>query len=174
MQVQETTKELAKLYHLITGLDLPTQTEPMHPIPPERDAEEYVSERLAALVEAASALTNPSLQYAIRYGWVPRANSAETPDAIRIDVELPGVRKEDITIEVREGLLAVSGRRVPASGGTARSLEIPPGRFARELPLPDGLDLEGCHAVLQDGLLSVQLPKGRNGAAAQRRISIEG
>ena len=97
----------------------------------------------------------------------------ETDEAVVVRVELAGVRGEDVKVQVDGELLKISGvRRVP-SEPTARRLhrmEIAFGPFQRDVRISIPFDREGVGAHLEDGLLTVTLPKR---LPARRDIEIE-
>ncbi len=90
----------------------------------------------------------------------PRVNVLEDRDAIRIEVELPGVAREDAEVEVRDGRLVLIGRR-PANGtsGQYRIRERPAAGYYRAFALSDAIDSGKVEAEMHDGVLKVTLPK---------------
>jgi len=173
MEVQQAIKEVEALYRAITGTDLPTIHGPVHPIPPERDPEQYVQDRLNELLEAARRLTgraSPVLGYAT---WMPRIDALETADEWRIDLEVPRVLAKDLSVVLRDGYLVVRGRRTDHEGINLRWSEIPRGAFVRTLPIPNGVDGGRVTAKLLAGILTIRLPKGQAGTSGERTISVE-
>jgi HSP20 family protein len=97
---------------------------------------------------------------ALRPAWEPPVDVFETEDMLRIVVALPGVAAEDVRIVAEGGTLTVVGeRRLPReSTGVIHRVEIPHGRFERQLALPRGrYELLDHH--LRDGCLDLQLRK---------------
>lgn len=173
MEVQQAIKEVEALYRAITGTDLPTIHGPVHPIPPERDPEQYVQDRLNELLEAARRLTgraSPVLGYAT---WMPRIDALETADEWRIDLEVPRVLAKDLSVVLRDGYLVIRGRRTEHEGINLRWSEIPRGAFVRTLPIPSGVDGGRVTAKLLAGILTIRLPKGQAGTSGERTISVE-
>ncbi|WP_027191997.1 Hsp20/alpha crystallin family protein [Fundidesulfovibrio putealis] len=111
------------------------------------------------------------------YFWAPAADVLETADAYVITVELPGVEREDVAVEVKTRTLWVYGERRFAKGceGEAEavyhSLERSYGPFARRFVLPKGVDRSSVGAVFKNGLLEISLPKECHEARC-RRIQI--
>jgi len=101
--------------------------------------------------------------------WVPNVNLYETEAAYLVCVDLSGVEKEKIDIEVVDGRLRLSGNRaVPMSTeGTTNPnvrirmhlMEIDHGSFAREVELPQDVHREQISARYRDGMLWIELPK---------------
>jgi len=98
--------------------------------------------------------------------WEPPVDVLETSDAVLIFVALPGVDAEKVDLVIRGGVLMISGERVlPEELRTAviHRLELPQGRFERQVPLPAGRYGTPRSGVAH-GCLVVRLPK----AAPQR------
>lgn len=86
----------------------------------------------------------------------------ETPGAYKILLDVPGVKKEDIHIEVRDRQLVISGeRKSPVLGESERVLrsERRFGKFSRSFTLPEGIAEDKAQAVFTDGVLEVNLPR---------------
>jgi HSP20 family protein len=97
------------------------------------------------------------------YFWTPAADVLETPGTYVITVELAGVEREDVAVEVRAKSLWVYGERRFEKRcdceGVYISLERSYGPFARRFGLPKGVDRGGVAAVFRNGLLEITLPK---------------
>ena len=128
-----------------------------------------MSQQLAQLVEAQW----PELPSLLgREGFTPLADVEETDDAYIIDLDLPGVNKDDINIEVSGRRLVVSGeRKEKERTGLLRRQTRTVGRFRYEVMLPDQVDEEGIDASLNDGVLHLRLPKQQ--AKQRRRIEVK-
>jgi HSP20 family protein len=94
--------------------------------------------------------------------WVPAMDLVETDDHLVLRADLPGLTKEDVELEVKDGVLTVSGERKAEheekSEGFYR-VERAFGRFSRSLTVPDGIDAEAITADFNDGVLEVRIPK---------------
>ncbi len=102
---------------------------------------------------------------------VPQADIEERDDAYVVDVELPGVRREDVSVEVSQGRLTVTGeRRERARVGLLRHRSRTTGRFCLSVALPAEVDGDGVTATLDHGLLTVVVPKPEH--ARRRRIPV--
>lgn len=96
----------------------------------------------------------------------PAADLEETDDAYVVEVELPGVDKGDVDIELVGRRLAVSGERKERQRtGILRRRTRTAGRFFYEVVLPGDTDENGVSARLADGVLTITVPK----AAAERQ-----
>ena len=92
-------------------------------------------------------------------GWWPTLDVHETENEYVVLVDLPGVKAEDVSIELEHQVLTVSGARVPYSTGQTKYSERPYGSFVRTLTLPKGVESDRIVADYQDGVLQVHVPK---------------
>jgi HSP20 family protein len=100
-------------------------------------------------------------------GFTPQADLEETDDGYLLEVELPGVKKKDISIDVEGRRIVISGERPEQKRtGWLRRQSRSWGRFRYEVVLPDPVDEDGVEAALHDGVLQVRVPKSSTG---QRR-----
>lgn len=107
-------------------------------------------------------------------GWVPPVETVEHGGRFLVCVELPGVKREDVAVEIRGNRLMIEGDRrpQPLSGPQeSRRSERTYGHFCRAIDLPPGADAEAATASLQDGLLEVAIPLAPAGRSG-RRIEI--
>ena len=94
--------------------------------------------------------------------WQPRCDIAETDVAIIVEVELPGVKQQDVQVDVEGDVLRIVGERQSTVERQSRRYyhtEQSYGRFARELRLPHTVDREAIQAHFQSGVLTITLPK---------------
>ena len=97
-----------------------------------------------------------------RSDWQPRVDMCETPEAFIVEVELPGVQREDVHIEMKDDTLYITGERRAASEHQERNyyrLERRYGRFERQLRLPGGVARGAIRAEFDAGILIITLPK---------------
>jgi HSP20 family protein len=93
-------------------------------------------------------------------GFTPLADLEETPDAYVVEVELPGVKREDIDIEIAGRRVSVHGERKEKERiGILRRRERTVGRFACEVVLPGDVEDDDVEANLDGGVLTIRLPK---------------
>ena len=102
-------------------------------------------------------------------GFTPALDVRETDDEYLVLVDLPAVKPGDVTIEITDQVLSISGSRTPTDTGEAQLSERPWGSFARTLGLPKGVDEERIVANYNDGVLELHVPK----PAEQRPKKIE-
>ena len=94
--------------------------------------------------------------------FMPAAELKETPEAVELKLELPGLEAKDLEIEVTENSVSISGERKSETkteeDGMTRS-EFRYGRFQRVLPLPARVVNDQTTADYKDGILKLVLPK---------------
>ena len=107
--------------------------------------------------------------------WVPAMDLVEHDDHFLLRADLPGLGEDDVSIEMGDGSLVVSGERKAEHQQRERGfyrLERQFGRFSRTLTLPDGIDGEQIKASFDRGVLEVRIPKPEQ--RKPRRIPIAG
>ena len=105
--------------------------------------------------------------------WAPRVDMHETDTDVVLDIELPGIDRKDVKVEVRDGFLTVSGERKFERKGKEdgyRSVERRYGRFERSFSLGDTVDPEKITAAVENGVLTLTVPKAEK--AKPREIAI--
>ena len=103
--------------------------------------------------------------------WAPSADVEEAEDAYTIEVELPGVQRDDIDVRLADRVLTVSGEvKEKERTGILHRRTRRAGRFSYAVTLPGTVDEENVSARLHDGVLSIRVPKSAE--AAPRRIAI--
>jgi HSP20 family protein len=103
--------------------------------------------------------------------WQPFADVSEIDDRYVVEVELPGVKRDDISVELSGGALLISGELTEKEKtGLLRSRTRRTGRFEYRTLLPGEVDADKISAELADGVLTVTVPKSE--AAKPRRIEI--
>jgi len=98
--------------------------------------------------------------------WSPAADVFETQEEIILNIELPGVRLDDVRLESLDGKLRVSGHRKAYGSVEPRHfvrMERIYGNFSREFPVPATLDPALIKATLRAGILRVVAPKSDQG-----------
>ena len=107
--------------------------------------------------------------------WAPQLETFRRGDKLVVRADLPGLRKEDVNVEVDDGMLTISGQRseeeVENRDDFYRS-ERSYGEFYRALPLPENMTGESCEATFKDGVLEVTLPLPKQQERKPRRIDV--
>lgn len=109
--------------------------------------------------------------------WQPAVDIQETSRELRLDFELPGLREEDVEIEVENGILSVRGqksaeRKEEGEESRYHLVERSYGSFFRSFQLPQGVDADQIQANFDSGLLRIRIPKAA--LPQPRRIQIGG
>jgi HSP20 family protein len=95
-------------------------------------------------------------------GSAPSLDVTETDDAYLIHAEVPGVKKQDLNVEFRDGVLTLRGEKKAQrdrEDERGRILERSYGVFTRSLRLPEDADADQVSASLQDGVLRLEIRK---------------
>jgi HSP20 family protein len=96
------------------------------------------------------------------HAWQPCADIWETDDTLIVEIELPGVRRQDVAIEVDGDQLRITGERrtsVARRGRHYYQTERTLGRFTRQLRLPHDADRDAIQARFRSGVLTLRIPK---------------
>jgi HSP20 family protein len=94
--------------------------------------------------------------------WAPSVDISETDDAYLINAEIPGVKKEDVKVNVADGILSIQGHRQheeETKDHKLHRIERSYGTFFRSFSLPEDVDEEKIHAEYKDGVLQMSLRK---------------
>jgi HSP20 family protein len=105
--------------------------------------------------------------------WVPPVDLVEADDHFVLKADLPGMTQDDVSIEVQDGTLSISGERKAEHEQRERGwyrIERSFGSFSRSLTLPEGVDPDRIQAEFRDGVLEVRIPKPEE--RKPRRIEI--
>ncbi len=107
-------------------------------------------------------------------GFAPSFEIKETKDAYLFKADVPGVKESDIDITVTGNRLTVSGKREAEKQeqtDTYYSYERSYGDFTRSFTLPDGVDMNGVHADMKEGVLTLSIKKTPE--AQPKKIAIQ-
>jgi HSP20 family protein len=115
---------------------------------------EGLQDQLAQLMQQGAADGNGGLPF------VPPVDIEEAGDAWIVEAELPGVKPEDVDVELRGSELAISGEiKEREREGILRRRTRKTGEFDYHITLPGDADAENIDARLEDGVLTVRIPK---------------
>ncbi len=118
-----------------------------------------IERKIASMLELENQMAKPQPKESV---WMPAVNEREDEDAYYVEVDLPGVKKEDIHIEVKDNMLIISGERKfkkeEKDKGYVR-VESFFGKFERKFTLPPDADTEHIEAEVEDGVLKIKIPK---------------
>ena len=94
-------------------------------------------------------------------GAYPKVNVYEYDDKVGIVAEIPGLDKQNVTVDVEDGVLTISGDKhgFDTDGGKCITRELKQSAFKRYINLGEHLDGENVGATFKDGMLSISIPK---------------
>ncbi|OIN98575.1 MAG: molecular chaperone Hsp20 [Desulfovibrionaceae bacterium CG1_02_65_16] len=103
----------------------------------------------------------------------PATDILEREDGFYVYMDIPGVRREDLKIDINENEMVVTGRAGQAASEKETFLEVQfgPGEYIRAVSLSDLVDREHIKASLKDGVLTIHLPRLEK--ASPRRIPVQ-
>jgi HSP20 family protein len=103
--------------------------------------------------------------------WVPSVDIEETDDAWIVEAEIPGAHRDDVSVEVDDSELVISGEtKERERKGILRRRTRRMGRFEYRVTLPGPVEPEAVEAGLADGVLTVRVPKPEQARA--RRVEV--
>ncbi|MDB9418227.1 Hsp20/alpha crystallin family protein [Microcystis aeruginosa] len=107
--------------------------------------------------------------------FIPAAEVTETPEAVQLKLEIPGMEAKDLNVEVTADSLTINGERKSEikteEEGFTRT-EFRYGKFHRVIPLPARVDNNNVNAEYKDGILNLTLPKAEEEKNKVVKVSI--
>lgn len=107
--------------------------------------------------------------------WNPAIDLYENADSVTVQVELPGMKKEEIDVSLHDGVLSISGERKSEKNHedaqTHRSERFV-GAFQRSITLPSGVKADQTKAEYKDGILTITLPKAEEAKRKQIEVKV--
>jgi len=109
--------------------------------------------------------------------WTPSVDVRRRSDSLVVHAELPGVSKDSVRIEATDDGIAISGERneTREEGGAEHGYQLRErsyGSFYRDIPLPEGAQVDQAKATMREGVLEITVPLQEN--RNRRQIQIEG
>lgn len=107
--------------------------------------------------------------------WAPQIEMFERDNQLVIRADLPGLKKDDVQIELRDDSVVIQGERQDERREEREgfySTERTYGRFYREIPLPEGADTDRATATFRDGVLEIAIPR-EEGETRGRQLEIQ-
>ncbi|MGA1863004.1 Hsp20/alpha crystallin family protein [Deferribacter thermophilus] len=116
-----------------------------------------IQERINRLFDDALS----SRKSGVQSDWIPPVDVLETEKGVLLIVEVPGLKEDDIDIQISDNILTIKGeRKLPdVEKENYYRLERPYGKFSRSFQLPDNVDVNKVKASLKDGILKISLEK---------------
>ncbi|HEY6806312.1 MAG TPA: Hsp20/alpha crystallin family protein [Pyrinomonadaceae bacterium] len=107
-----------------------------------------------------------------RADWTPAADIYETESGYQIAIDLPGVGRDAVEIDLDDNRLTIKGTRAVEESSKQRS-ERPVGKFLRSFTVPGSVDQHRIGAEYKDGVLNVRLPKRKEQKSQRVEIKIQ-
>jgi HSP20 family protein len=118
----------------------------------------------------------PSADFASAGAWLPKVDVVTKDGALVTRVDLPGMKKEDVVVEVQDGYLVLSGERkkeMKEEKDDVYREEREYGNFVRAVPLPKGITVDDVKATFNNGVLEVTVPVPAAKAPGARKVPIQ-
>jgi HSP20 family protein len=112
----------------------------------------------------------------VEAAWYPEIDVFEKDNRLVTRIDLPGMKKEDVKVEVTDGRLAVSGERKREAEEKTEQFyrsEREYGSFYRAVPLPESVKLDDVKATFADGVLEVSVPLPKKQDVTPRTVEIQ-
>ncbi|OGT16732.1 MAG: heat-shock protein Hsp20 [Gallionellales bacterium RIFOXYB12_FULL_54_9] len=141
---------------------------------PFRELED-VSNRLNRIFGHVPARTESAQDMLAVADWIPTVDISETDAGYLIKAEIPEVKKEDVKVNIQDGMLTISGERhqeKEEKNKRYHRIERAYGSFARSFRMPDDADENAVNAEFKDGMLNVTLPKSKKTETKSVSVSI--
>ncbi len=109
-------------------------------------------------------------------GFTPSVNTREGEYAYHVEVDIPGVKKEDINVDLKDDVLTISGERKTKTEIEEKDYykkECSYGKFQRSFTLPEDIDIENIEANAEDGVLEVVIPKLKKEDKETKKIEVK-
>src|SRR4030066_88158 len=135
-----------------------------------------IPERVNQIFEEALARSR-GREEGLRTGmWPPAVDIYENNDSVVVKAELPGVERDQISVEVKDGILTLRGERKfekEVKEESYHRIERSYGNFQRSFSLPVSVDQEKVTAKFKDGVLEVKLPKKEQARPKQIQVDVK-
>lgn len=144
-----------------------------------RDSENRASADLRSIDNLLEAVFRETPVFGLRrvgagagMAWAPAVDIRETENELIVYAAMPGLAKEDVTVELKDATLTLSGRMKPLGSEEDSWVrrELPRGEFHRAFSLPADVRTGKATATMRDGVLEIRLPKAEE--ARPRKIAI--
>ena len=108
--------------------------------------------------------------------WAPAVDIHETDDGFMVTADLPGVKKEDIEIDLKDSTLTIKGEKKFEEKAPKENyirIERSYGKFIRSFSLPNNIDSEKIKATFNNGTLELNIPKKEDAKPKQITIDVK-
>ncbi len=108
--------------------------------------------------------------------FLPSVNTREEDDAYYVEIDLPGIKKDDIDITTEDNILTISGERKlknEMKEDNYYKVESSYGKFSRSFTLPEKVDVQKIEAKNENGVLEIVIPKAKDEDKKPKKIKIK-
>ncbi len=106
--------------------------------------------------------------------WMPLVDINETEDAFAVKAELPGVDKDDVSVDIDNGVLTIRGeKKVETKDKKRHRIECAYGSFVRSFTLPQSVNMDKVEAEYKNGVLNLTIPKSEEAKPKQIEVNIK-
>jgi HSP20 family protein len=133
-------------------------------------------QELRTLEDRINQVFSSNLSKDVLSDFTPSINTREGEFAYHIDVDLPGVKKEDISVKIENNVLTLKGERKTkeeVKKDDYYKMESSFGSFTRSFTIPDNIDAENIHAESKEGVLELTLPKKEQKNKSVKQIKVK-
>jgi HSP20 family protein len=109
-------------------------------------------------------------------GGYPRTDMYETKDSIEISIEIPGIDKDDINLQIQDGFVSVSYQNKVQKQSKDKNYSISErsySSFERKISIPNYADVNEAEAEYKNGLLNISIPKTEESKVKPKKIEIK-
>ena len=134
-----------------------------------------LQERMNRLLEDFRARTPLGEEEITQGAWIPAVDIYETQESIVLKAELPGISRDDINVEVKDGMLTLKGEKRlerEVQEENYHRVERSYGAFQRAFTLPNTIQQEKVKAKFKDGILEITLAKAEGAKPKQIKVEI--
>ena len=111
-----------------------------------------------------------------KISWMPKVNVKELDDRFELIAEIPGMEKDELSIEVQENVLTVRGEKKTSEKGENEKMhicEVSYGKFERSFKLPENIKVDDVDAEYKNGVLRVSIPKTEPAKPKEIKVEIK-
>lgn len=167
LNVEQAIAEVAGVYQSLTGRPIePGRYEPPPEVDPLGQAESNFRRFKSMLEGQAQTPPPPHAAAPAAQAFAPPADVVQMEREVRVQVDLPGVPRDQVSVVVSGDVLAIRGQRPTgrAPGAVVRHGERQAGPFQKIIALPPRARREGIEALLSDGVLTISIPTDGGGS----------
>jgi HSP20 family protein len=120
--------------------------------------------------------TTPDTDDMLVTRWAPPTDIIETPEALVMKTELPGLTDKDVSVEIENGMITLRGERKIEEETKEKGylrVERSYGKFVRTFALPNNVEIEKINATFDNGLLELTIPRKEEARPKTVRLNVK-